>query len=185
MARIPRVDREDIPEELKYVWDRLAPGAPVVPNIFRTLGNNPKLMRAYARFGNALWSDSGLNLQTRELAILRTGILYHSIYEWHQHVRIARQAGIPDEHILALHQWRTSELFSEPERAMLGYVDAIAATEHPAQEIHAELAKHWPNRALVGINLLAGYYAMTAKYLGAMEVETEEPFVGWHLQGTP
>jgi hypothetical protein len=37
---------------------------------------------------------------------------------------------------------------------------------------------------MVGVNLLAGFYGMTAKYLGAMEVEMEEPFVGWELQGS-
>jgi 4-carboxymuconolactone decarboxylase len=183
MPRLPRVDRDDIPQELQYVWDRLAPGAPAVPNIFRTLGNNPKLLRAYARFGNALWADSGLDLPTRELAILRTAILHHSVYEWQQHVRIGRQAGLGDDRILALHHWRSSELFDERERAMLAYVDAVAATEHPAQEIHDELAKHWPRPVVVGINLLAGYYAMTAKFLGAMEVETEDAFVGWQIQG--
>ncbi len=184
MARLPFASRSDMPDDLVYVWDRLAPGAPQLPNIFRTLGNNPPLLRAYARFGNALWRDCGLDLPTRELAILRTAILHHSVYEWHQHVRIGREAGLSDDRILALHHWRTSELFSGPERAMLAYVDAVAATEHPAPEIHDELAQHWPRHAVVGINLLAGYYAMTARFLGAMEVETEEPIVGWQLQGS-
>lgn len=183
MARLPYTNRSDIPEELQYVWDRLAPGAPEVPNIFRTLGNNPKLMRAYARMGNAIWADCGLDVPTREIAILRTAILEHSPYEWHQHVRIGRQARLSDERILALHHWRTSELFSEAEKALLAYADAVAATEHPAQEVHDELAKHYPQSALVGINLLVGYYLMTARFLGAMEVEPEEPFVGWQLQG--
>lgn len=183
MARLPLVQRSDIPEELHYVWDRLAPGAPEIPNIFRTLGNNPKLMRAYARMGNALWSDLGLGLRLREIVILRVAILHHSPYEWHQHVSIGRRAGLSDAEILGLHHWRTSELFSEPERAVLGYVDAVLATDHPAREVHDELARHWPPSTIVGLNLLTGYYTLTARLLGAMEVETEEPFVGWRLQG--
>ncbi|MCZ2111195.1 MAG: carboxymuconolactone decarboxylase family protein [Dehalococcoidia bacterium] len=183
MSRLPNVSKTDIPEELHYVWDRLAPTPEAVPNIFRVMGNNPKVLRSYLRLGNGLWAACGLDVKTRELAILRTAILHHSIYEWHQHVRIGRAAGLSDEQIVALHHWRGSELFSPAERAMLAYVDAVAATEHPSQEIHEELAKYWPNSAIVGINLLAGYYEMTAKFLGAMEVEPEEPFVGWQLQG--
>src|SRR5512140_2836554 len=113
MPRLPLVERTDIPPELQYVWDRLAPGAPAVPNIFRMLGNNPVLLRAYARFGNAIWSDCGLDLPTRELAILRTAILHRSAYEWHQHVRSGRQAGLRDEQILALHHWRESTLLDD------------------------------------------------------------------------
>jgi alkylhydroperoxidase family enzyme len=182
MSRLPKVDRDAIPDELKYVWDRLAPGGNV-PNIFRTMGNNPKLLRAYLRLGNGLWADCGLDVAARELVILRTAILHHSQYEWHQHVRLGRQAGLTDERIVALHNWRSATLYSEAEQAMLGYVDAVAATEHPAMELHEALAAHYDASTIVGINLVAGFYGMSAKYLGAMEVEPETPFIGWQLKG--
>ncbi|MEO8538791.1 MAG: carboxymuconolactone decarboxylase family protein [bacterium] len=182
MARLPLVNRSDIPEDLVYVWDRTAAGN-LPPNIFRLLGNNPELWRAYLRLGNGLWANCGLDLPTRELVILRTAILHHSLYEWHQHVRIGREAGLSDERILGLHHWRQSDLFSEAERAMLGYVDAVGASDHPSDDAHNQLAQHFDASTMVGINLLTGFYGMTAKFLGAMEAETEEPFVGWQLEG--
>lgn len=183
MARLEKVSRESFPDELKYVWDHTATNGKMA-NIFSTMGNNPALLRSYLRLGNGLWSQCGLDVPTRELTILRTAILHHSAYEWHQHVRLGRSAGLTDERIVALHQWRTSELFSEPERAVLAYVDAIAASEHPPADVHDVLSHHFPPSTIVGVNLLAGFYGMTAKYLGAMEVETEEPFVGWELQSS-
>jgi alkylhydroperoxidase family enzyme len=182
MARLPYADRASIPDDLVYVWDRNANnGLPA--NIFRTLANNPQLWRSYLRLGNGLWTQCGLDVPTRELVILRTAILHHSTYEWHQHVRIGRTAGLSDEKIVALHHWRNSDLFSEAEKALLGYVDAVAASDHPSDEAHNALAAHFDSSTIVGINLLTGFYAMTAKFLGAMEVETEEPFVGWQLAG--
>ena len=183
MARLPFAERSSIPDDLVYVWDRNANAEGVPANIFRTLANNAPLWRAYLRLGNGLWTECGLDLPTRELVILRTAILHHSTYEWHQHVRIGRQAGLTDERILALHQWRTSEEFSPAEKALLGYVDAVAASDHPSGETHHELAAHFDPSTIVGINLLAGFYGMTAKFLGAMEVETEGPFIGWQLNG--
>lgn len=182
MSRLRKVERSDFPEELKYVWDRIETNGEV-PNIFRTMGNNPALLRSYLRLGNGLWAECGLDLPQRELAILRTAILHRSMYEWHQHVRIGRQAGLTDERIVSLHHWLAADVYSEAERAMLAYIDAVAATEHPAVDIHQALARHFPDSTIVGINLLAGFYGMTAKFLGAMEVETEGPFVGWQLQG--
>lgn len=182
MARLPLVDRSDIPEEIAYVWDRTATGGHQA-NIFRLMGNNAQLWRSYLRLGNGLWSQCGLDVPTRELVILRTAILHHSTYEWHQHVRIGRTAGLSDARIVGLHNWRQSDQYSESERALLSYVDAVGASDHPSDEAHNALAKHFDASTMVGINLLTGFYGMTAKFLGAMEAETEEPFVGWQLQG--
>jgi 4-carboxymuconolactone decarboxylase len=182
MPRLPLVTRDDIPESLKYVWDRVGTDGNV-PNIFRTMGNNPELLRSYLRLGNGLWANCGLDLPTREIVILRNAILRHSIYEWHQHVRIGRSAGLTDERIVALHNWAHSDLFSESELALLGYVDALGASDHPPAEVHAKLAQHFDASAIVGITLLSAFYAMTAAFLGSMEVETETPFVGWELEG--
>ncbi len=185
MARLLYATREDVPEEFQYLWDRAgtvtATKAPA--NIFRTLAHNPPVWQQYARLGNALWTQSGLDTATRELIILRTAILQHSVYEWHQHVRIGREAGLTDDRIKALHHWRTSELYSAEERAILAYVDAVAQSDHPLAEVHDELAAHFPPATIVAINLLTGFYAMTARFLGGMEVETETPFIGWELEG--
>ena len=178
--RLPSATRDTFPENLQYVYDRNARDGRL-PNIFASMGNNPQVLRAYLRLGNGLWTSCGLEVGTRELAILRTAILHHSAYEWHQHVRIGKEAGLRAAQINALHDWRTATVFSSMQRAVLGYVDAVAATEPPPQEVHDELAKHVSAGTIVGVNLLAGYYGMTAKFLGAMEVTPEEAFVGWQV----
>lgn len=186
MGRLPDATREQFPDDLKYVWDALVrddtttTGKPA--NIFLQMGNNPALLRGYLRLGNALWSHCGLDVATRELVILRTAILRQSRYEWHQHVRIGRAAGLSDDKIRALHHWRESDLFTEDERAILAYVDALSRSDHPLQDVHAELERRFPPSTLVGITLLAGFYTMTATFLGAMEVEPETEFVGWQLE---
>lgn len=184
MTRLPKATRADFPEELHYVFDRLPKGPNGAPmNIFAALGNNPGLLRSYLRLANPLWAQSGLDPERREIVILRTAILHNSTYEWHQHVRIGRDAGLSDTRITALHNWQASALFSEFERAILGYVDALVASDHPSPEVHDALARHLPTAGVVGVNLLIGTYIMTAKFLGAMEVQPETAFVGWQLTG--
>jgi alkylhydroperoxidase family enzyme len=180
MARLPSASREQFPEQLKYVWDAVA-GEGDPPNIFRAMGNNPALLRAYLRISNGLWNHCGLDLQTRELAILRTAILKGSTYEWHQHVRIGRDAGLSDTQINALWDWKTSPEFNDREKAVFAYIDAMHRDEVPHKDIHSRLASHFDAATITGVCLLTAYYAMTATFLAAMEVETEEPFVGWRL----
>jgi alkylhydroperoxidase family enzyme len=183
MARLPDATRDDFPENLVYVWDALARDGAAPGAIFRALGNNPDLLRAYTRMGNALWTHCGLDLATRELLILRTALRCESVYEWHQHVRIARGAGIPDDKINVLSNWRESTRFSDDERMLLAYVDACfdAGTDGPPREVHDALAARFPPSTVVGVNLLTNFYVMTAKFLAAMEVEPETAFIGWKV----
>lgn len=185
MSRLPNATRESFPEQLQYVWDRLAGDVTSsgggLANIFLAMGNNPYVLRGYLRTGNALWAHCGLDLRTRELVILRCAELKHSMYEWHQHVRIGRDAGITDEEINALSSWKTSDLYKPSERALFAYADALSLADHPGHEAIDELRNHFDNATVVGVTILIAFYFATATFLGAMEVQTEEPFVGWQV----
>ncbi|MBI2767777.1 MAG: carboxymuconolactone decarboxylase family protein [Chloroflexi bacterium] len=184
MSRLPNATRETFPDELKYVWDGVArdrtAGDDSGPaNIFLAMGNNPALLRGYLRLANPLWANCGLDVRTRELVILRCALLQHSTYEWHQHVRIGRAAGVTDAEIKALAHWKTEGGFSDSEKALFAYADALSSTDHPGRDVFDGLAAHFEPAALVGITILVAFYFATAKFLGAMEVDTETPFVGW------
>ena len=180
MSRLPAMTRDEFPEDLRYAWDRIAGGGSP-PNIFSALGNNPEVLLGYLRLGNALWNHCGLDLKTREMVILRCAYLQNSAYEWHQHVRIARDAGLSDATINAIRRWRDSPDFSESEQALFAYADSLAASDHPGDAAFDALAKHFDSSALAGITVLIAYYFATAKFLAAMEVSTETGFIGWSL----
>src|SRR5688572_21496437 len=148
MARIPAATRETFPEELKYVWDRLAADTTAgtgegTANIFLAMGNNPQILRGYLRLANPLWAHCGLDARTREIVILRAAYIQDSAYEWHQHVRIGRAAGVTDAEINAVRTWQDSDAFSASERALLAYTDALARADHPGDLLYDALAKHF------------------------------------------
>ena len=120
-------------------------------------------------------------MATRELVILRAAILQHSMYEWHQHVRIGQQAGLTARQIIGLHHWRQKPRLLPVRARPPGYTDALAATDHPAADVYDELAAEFPPATVVGVTILAAFYFATAKFLGSMEVQTETPFVGWEV----
>lgn len=179
MSRLPNATRENFPDDLKYVWDRAMTGPAGAPNIFAAMGNNPQVLRGYLRCGNALWADCGLDVATRELVILRCAYLQNSAYEWHQHVRIGRDAGLSDDQIRGIIDWKNCGLFGPEVRALFQYADSMAASDHPGTAVFDELRKHYPDATVVGVTILVAFYFATAKFLSAMEVQTEDPFVGW------
>ena len=86
-------------ETVKNTLRDVKVGQGAVPNIFRTLAHHPDLMRRWLVFGNHVLFKSTVPARERELVILRIGWLCEAEYEWAQHVRIGKEAGLNDEEI--------------------------------------------------------------------------------------
>jgi alkylhydroperoxidase family enzyme len=175
MARIPLPTRESLAsDELKERWDRQAVRGQVL-NIQRAFLTNPGIdLNAFR-----VWRASGLAPRQRELVILRSAFNKKSTYEWHQHVRIARGEGLTDAEIFGLASWRTSTLYSEVEKDLLAYVDELAANPRPSDESFAAVAKGRSDGEVFGLTFLITLYFQLAHVMAALDLETEEPFVGW------
>jgi alkylhydroperoxidase family enzyme len=176
MARIPLPTRDSLPEGLQNRWDRFASTGPVL-NVYRMFLVNPEIPLN----ARAVWQASGLVARAREIVILRAAFSRKSTYEWHQHVRIARDAGLSDADINAVRNWQGSSLFSPDERALLAYVDALAASQRPDDPSFAAVRKGRSDAELMGVTYLITLYFQLAQLMATMELETEEPFVGWEL----
>src|ERR671911_710064 len=70
-------------------------------SIWATLAHHEDALRRFIVFGNHVLGKNTLPLTSRELMILRIAARAQAAYEWDQHVRIARRAGLADETILA------------------------------------------------------------------------------------
>jgi alkylhydroperoxidase family enzyme len=177
MARIPLPTRESLTDEaLRQRWDRLAERGPVL-NVYRLFLANPEIELNALR----LWRASGLSPRAREIVILRCAFVKQSTYEWHQHVRIARREGLSHAEIDAVRDWRQSALFAEDERALLAYVDELAAAPRPSDEVFAPFAANRSPAEILGVTMLITLYFHLAHIMAALDLETEEPFVGWEI----
>jgi alkylhydroperoxidase family enzyme len=147
-------------------------------NLYRALAHAPDLLRAWIEFAWALRGHDMTSRRLRELMILRTALFQHSQYEWHQHRRMAREAGVTDFQVAELEMWRTSDAFSPEERAALALTDAIVAGDVP-DEIVGDLELHFDHAQRVELTVTAAFYAMVPRVLEALRVPVEgkEPSV--------
>lgn len=140
MPRLRQVRRADAsPEVLKY-YERLfgerdpveepgtATGTPgnwwtvfaLVPYVFQHATSH------FGMFGMfADKSVSQLDGALRELAITRAGYTQGSRFVYSQHCKAARRFGVSDEQIEAIPHWQVSGVYSEVERAVLAWTDAL------------------------------------------------------------
>lgn len=162
-----------LPEDIQSMVDEV--GAKQV-NLYKALAHSRDLLRAWIAFAWALRGNDATSRQLRELMILRTAQLHKSYYEWHQHRRMAAEAGVTDYEVAELEMWRSSKAFGPETRAALAFTDAIVEGRVPAQ-INDDLALHFDLAQRVELTVTAAFYSMVPRVLEALgvPVEDEEP----------
>lgn len=176
MARVPYLDGDDIPDEHGAVFETTRTGA---THLFGALANNPPVLDAFVAFSRALWDESGLDDAEREVVVLTVARQTHADYEWHQHARLALEAGLDDAEVRAIRGGRYGEL--PPRLEALATYAAGVATGNVDDAIHRALAERVDHRTLVGTAMLAAVYTGLARFLDALAIGPEESFVGWDL----
>jgi 4-carboxymuconolactone decarboxylase len=155
-------------KRLEALW-----GSP--PNLYRCLANHPSLVAAWSDFSKALRHDSRTPRALRELVILRGAQLMRSEYEWAQHLKMARNAGVRESQIAALPGWKSSPEFDAKEKAALLLAEAVT-NGRVSDEVYAEAMRHFDHHDYVELSITAAFYAMVGRVLDAMGVELEPDF---------
>src|SRR6266849_6414845 len=136
MQRVPLAEFEPaLKRRLEELW-----GAP--PNLYRALGNHPQLTAAWTEFSRALRHDTRTPRALRELVILRGAQRMRSEYEWAQHLKMARQAGVREAQIAALERWQSSPAFDAKEKAALLLAEAVTQGQ-VSDPVYAEAMRHF------------------------------------------
>jgi alkylhydroperoxidase family enzyme len=177
MARLPLPTRESLPKELQERWDRTVAAGPML-DIQRLFFVNPDI-RLNAL---AVWRATGLSPRAREIVILRAAFRKESRYEWHQHVRISRDAGLRDDEINAVTNWQSSKLFSDDQRALLAYVDDLAEHHRASDESFAAISRGRQPAEIIAITYLITLYFQLAQVMATMDLQPETEFVGWEVK---
>jgi 4-carboxymuconolactone decarboxylase len=141
-------------------------------NLYRCLAHAPDLLRAWVDFAWALRGHNTTSRRLRELMILRTAILHASEYEWHQHARMARAAGVTEQEMKDLEVWQVSNAFSTAEKTALAFTDAVVAGNVPPA-LTDELVRHFDETQRVELTVTAAFYAMVPRVLAALGVPIE------------
>ena len=97
MARVKYVKRDDLTEEQKPIFDRIAETRGSVDNVFTALLNNPQAAKVVTSVGEYIRYNSKLDPVIRETAILTTAKELNNSYEWAQHEPVARKVGVRDQ----------------------------------------------------------------------------------------
>lgn len=146
--------------------------------VFAALGRHPRLFRAWLPFAGTLLFGGDLPRSEAELVILRTAWNCRCWDEWHQHVPLARRAGLTSEQVAAVSTGAGAPVWSCRQRWLLRGADDLHRARRLTDASSAALSALLSGRQLVELCVLVGHYemlAMVVEGVGATDVTSGGP----------
>jgi alkylhydroperoxidase family enzyme len=172
MARIPYPDLAQASPEAREMLGRL----PTPANIFNMMAHAETCLKPVMKLGGTLLGKLQLDRKLRELCLLHAVKLVGGEYEWVQHVPIALDLGCSQAQIDALAKGDDgASAFDARERAALRFTREVVLDVRASDAALAEVARHLPEREMVELILMAGFYTMLARLTETLGVEVDPP----------
>ena len=146
-------------------------------NIFTTLVRAQGLFRKWLPFGGKLLNGK-LAARDRELLILRTGWLCQAPYEWGQHVRLARVAGLSDEEIQRVVEGADGPGWNGHESTLLRAADELHSDACISDDTWVALASTYTVEQLIEVPMLVGQYHLVSFTLNSLGIQREPGVAG-------
>lgn len=149
-------------------------------NLRLVLAHEPQLATAFQQMAHVVLFKGAVSEREREIAIIRTGALTRSEYEWGMHVSIyAERCGLSEAQVLELTLGPVSPplseaLWTEKERVIVRMVDELHAHSTVGDATWQALRAHWPHDQIVELILASSFYHMAAFFLNSTGVPLEE-----------
>jgi alkylhydroperoxidase family enzyme len=176
--RIPPLAPEEQDDQARELLaGATAPGSPAA-NIFATLVRHPGLFRKWMPFGGKLLAGK-LPPRERELLILRTGWHCQSVYEWGQHVIIARAAGVTDEEIERLKLGPDAPGWDPFDAALVRAADELHDDACITDDTWAALSARYDVAQMTEVPMVVGQYHLVSFTLNSLGVQREPGVPGF------
>jgi 4-carboxymuconolactone decarboxylase len=147
-------------------------------NILGIFAWHPDLAKAWFAFNNHLF-HSTLSARDRELATVRIAWLRRGEYEWAQHVRMAKSAGLSDEQVDAIMAGPDSPVWEPRDAALLRSVDELATDHVVSDETWKQLSEHFDRKQLMDLVFTAGAYDLLAVAMNTFGLQLDPGLPGF------
>ena len=174
MTRIKDWTVENLTEEQKEIHDNIVSGPRGhVVGPLRIWLNNPGLARSaqtvgeYARYGTSL--SKGLS----ELAIITTGRVWSSAFEWEHHAPLAIEGGIDPENVNIISIGQRPNFKKAEEEAVFDFAAEANILKNVSDNTYNNLVNILNETAAIDIVGICGYYSLISMTLNVFKVPSD------------
>lgn len=171
--RIMPVSTADATPEQKKFLDAQDPSLGRL-NVVKSFARNPKLAEAWMPFARYILRNSSLPPREREILILRIGWLNQSQYEFTQHVRVGKTAGLTDDEITRITQGADAPGWSAFDVALMRAADQLHAKSVIDDAVWNTLKSRYDENQMADVVVTVGQYNLVSWYLNTLGTPFEE-----------
>jgi alkylhydroperoxidase family enzyme len=177
--RLPLVQPPYPPEAEKTIGSTAFKGLSPL-NLRLALANHPKLANAFQSMAHVVLFQCAVSARDREIAIIRTGALTRSEYEWGMHVSIyGEKCDLSEAQILELTcktSWRelSDHLWTPSEKLIVRMVDELHHSSTVSDETWSSLLGNWSQDQVIELIFSSSFYHMAAFFLNTAAVPLED-----------
>ncbi len=142
-------------------------------NVIRTKVRHMPQYEAWKPLSNHVLRHSTLPPRDREILILRIGWLNQSLYEFTQHVRVAKAAGLDDAEIARIKAGPDAKGWAAFDACLLRAADQLRYDGRIGDAVWAELAADYSVEQLMDVVVTVGQYNMISWFLNTMGTPLE------------
>lgn len=172
MARLPYADTDN--ETTRPLAQRIVAERGSILHLYQMLLHSPAVAQGWLGYLTAIRQQSTLSGAIREMVIIRVAQINGAPYEAEQHIPIARKEGVSAEKLDALEKWADSALFSDTERAVLAYTDAMTRNVQVEDATFARVAEAFEAQQLVELTATIAAYNMVSRFLEALQIHSTD-----------
>jgi AhpD family alkylhydroperoxidase len=177
-AKIPLPTDDELTPEHREMLEKVPP-----LNVFRMVAATRRGLRPFLQLGGAVLS-SCLDARRREIVVLRVAHATDASYEWTQHERLARHAGLTDRQINAIATEEPVSSLDQEGNLICRVADEVSRSVRLSDDALEQIVDRYGTREATELILLVSYYNMVSRFLESTRVELEaEPPVGWPVLG--
>jgi 4-carboxymuconolactone decarboxylase len=174
MARVPFAKRENMTPEGQKAWDEIESSRGGVARNYAALLNNPQAAKYLATLGGYARFETPLDPRVKALAVLAAAREACGHYVWTVNQRGAKEAGLTDDIIAAIHEYRAPVGLQPKDTVVVQFVQELLRQHRVSDATFEALRSQVGDSGVIDVLVVVGYYHSLAHCLQALDVELPE-----------
>ena len=174
MTRVPYATRENMDAVGQAVWDDIETSRGGVARNYAALLNNPQASGAMAGLGGYARFETTLDPRVKALAVLAAAREACGHYVWTVNQPAAKSAGLSDEVIAAIREYRAPAGLEAQDASIVQFVLELLRQHRVSDATFEGVRVLLGDAGVVDMLVVTGYYHTLAHCLQALEVALPE-----------
>lgn len=175
---VPMIGDEEFSPAFKKSAERVSLRVGMVANNVRAMANAPELGATMRQFLDDVWDHGDLPKPMKAMIRQKVSNINACLYCSAHQIKVLNSQGVDQEKIDNMYDYRSHPAFSDKERAILAYAEALTIDAGAiSPDVIADFTAHTTNQERVEVTIVAAAMGLLNRLNDGLRVPIEEPML--------